>query len=167
MASSSKQTPEASSNEFSKVEEEPLKAKGSYIAQRKRNIEYLDLETEDNVKTKRGQLHNPLTSLTTGELPPSNVPVDPGDLHVEQDDAPPGEEKFENQSFANQFSDMYSDDGNDSSSDLKRTIHEANLNNPENQYQWYLTLDEIEERKKARMEGGSITSKCASTIRYA
>ena len=163
MESSGKENPEASSNESSKVEEDSLKAKGSHIAQRKRNIEYLDLETEENLKTKRVQLHNPLTSLTTGTLPPSNVLVESPDFQVDKEDAPPGEEHLGNQSFANQFSEMYSDDGNASTSDLQRTINEANLNNPENQY---LTLDEIEERKKARIEG-SLNSKCSSTIRYA
>ena len=136
---------------------------GSYIAERKRNIEYLDLQTEKSLKTIREQLSDQTTSSTSNDRSEKDRSVDSSDSGKNKDDdPPPGEENFESHSFNNEFSELYSEDRNDSPSKLKRSIEEANFNNPENQY---LTLDEIEERKKAKM-CGSITPTCKNTIRY-
>ena len=135
----------ASCDKGPKDERVPLAAQGSYIADRKQHLEYLDLETEDTPKANTKP--HCLTSLPTGTLPPSNVPVDPPELRADEDEHPPGEERVGGGSFDNEFSDMYSDA---SVPNLKRTSSEANFNDPENKY---LTLDEIEERKRARMHG--------------
>ena len=146
MSSSKEQKEEiASCDKGPKDEGVPVAAQGSYIADRKQHLEYLDLETEDIPKTNTKP--HCLTSLTTGTLPPSNVPVNSPELKADEDEHPPGEEPVGEGSFDNEFSDMYSDAG---VPNLKRTRSEANFNDPENKY---LTLDEIEERKKARMQG--------------
>ena len=161
MALSGPQNHETSSNEASEVEVQVAKSEGSYIEERKRNVEYLDLETEDGLNVKRKQENQQSTLITTAKLPASNVSADPPPVDVAEDDAPPGEEEFEDQSFSNQYSELYSNDANTSSSHLKRSIDEANLNAPENQY---LTLDEIEERKSARVQR-TLPSKSSNAMR--
>ena len=159
----SKPTIEASASK-SAEEDQSSKVEGSYIEERKRNIEYLDLQTEKTLKNIREQTSKEVTQATSNDSSKKSPSVGSTDnLATNDNDLPPGEEHFENQSFNSEFSEMYSEEGDSSLSKLKRTITQANLNNPENRY---LTLDEIEERKKAKM-GGSTPTKCATTIRYA
>jgi hypothetical protein len=155
---SSKQTIEIPSTKLDE-EDESSKVDGSYIEERKRNVDYLDLETEKALKTIRDQTSKEVTPSTSSDASKPDASVDSADVSSNKNDLPPGEENFQNQSFNNEFSDMYSEEGEDSSSKLKRTITQANFNNPENQF---LTLDEIEERKKAKL-GGSTTTKCSTT----
>ena len=158
---SSAQPIEIPSNK-SDEENDSSKVDGSYIEERKKNIEYLDLQTEKALRTIRDQTSKEVTPSSSNDASKPDVSVDSADFLSNDNDLPPGEEIFQNQSFNNKFSDMYSEDGEDSSSKLKRTITQANFNNPENKY---LTLDEIEERKKAKL-GGSTIPKCSNTFRY-
>ena len=158
---STKQTTEIPSTK-SDEEDEPSKVDGSYIEERKRNVDYLDLQTETLLKTIRDQTSEDVTPSTSNDASKPDASLHSADFSSIDNDLPPGEDNFQNQSFNNEFSDMYSEDGEDSSEKLKRTITQANFNNPENQY---LTLDEIEERKKAKL-GGSTTPKCSNTFRY-
>ena len=154
---------ENSSSECDATEKDAGKAGGSYIEERKRNVEYLDLHTENKGKSKSNDLIeecNPSASQTM-----SKDSITMGPIRSEEE-YPPGENKQEIPSFDDEFSEMYSKDDKGSSSKLKRTIAEANFNNPENQF---LTLDEIEERKQAKIEGTKgdpkDSSKCTSSIR--
>ena len=127
------------------------KTEGTYIEERKRNVEYLDLQTESSVisqsKDPIDEDDNTSTSKTKEEL------------NQNEQDLPPGEDKNDSTSFDNEFSDMYTEKEKGSTSSLKRTIAEANLENPENQY---LTLDELEEIKKAKLEGTKESPKVSS-----
>ena len=143
-------------------EDESSKVDGSYIEERKRNVDYLDLQTEKALRTLRDQTGKDVTPSTSNDASKPDASVDSAEFSSIDNELPPGEDNFQNQSFNNEFSDMYSEEGEDSSIKLKRTITQANFNNPENQY---LTLDEIEERKKAKL-GSSTTPKCSNTFRY-
>ena len=144
------------------TKEDSGKTEGTYIEERKRNVDYLDLNTENTVKSKSNDAFEDNNSSTCESISKDSITR----LQIQNDEHPPGEEKQDLPSFENEFSEMYTKDDKDSSSKLKRTIAEANFNNPENQY---LTLDEIEERKKAKAEGtkggSKESSKSASTIR--
>ena len=94
----------------------------------------------------------------------SNTPISSLTKSDVVDVTPPGTDELKDQSFDNVFSDMYScddDAGDSSSSNLKRTINDANFNDPENKF---LTLDEIEERKKLKLKDSRDTIS-SSTIR--
>ena len=116
-------------------------AGGSYIEERKSNVEYLDLDIKSTITQKQKDFTPDDCVASTSDdktLPVANE----NDIRLEQ--------KSDSPSFDNEHSDMYAKDHKSSSLTLKRTIAEANLDNPENRY---LTLDEIEERKKSRLKG--------------
>ena len=114
------------------------KAGGSYIEERKSNVEYLDLHIKTTITQKQKELTPEDTDASTSDDKTLPVPNENDVLPEQKSDSP---------SFDNEYSDMYAKDDKSSSTTLKRTIAEANLDNPENRY---LTLDEIEERKKSR-----------------
>ena len=154
---------ENSSGECDATEKDAGKAGGSYIEERKRNIEYLDLHTENKVKSKSNDLIEECNASTSQSM--SKDSITKPQIRSEEE-YPPGENKQEIPSFDNEFSEMYTKDDKDYSSKLKRTIAEANFNNPETHF---LTLDEIEERKKAKIVGTKgdpkESSKSTSSIR--
>ena len=113
---------------------------GSYIEERKSNVEYLDLHIKTTISQKQKELTPEDIDASTSDDKTLPVPNE-NDVFLEQ--------KSDSPSFDNEYSDMYTKDGKSSPSTLKRTIAEANLDNPENRY---LTLDEIEERKKSRFK---------------
>ena len=116
------------------------KAGGSYIEERKSNVEYLDLHIKTTITQKQKELTPEDTDASTSDDKTLPVPNENDVLPEQKSDSP---------SFDNEYSDMYAKDDKSSSTTLKRTIAEANLDNPENRY---LTLDEIEERKKSRFK---------------
>ena len=155
-------TPEVGSNECEKKEEEASTAIGSCIKERQSSLEYLDLQVEKPNQKRPDQSDDLLEGSKINKISNSPIPssgkCDVGDI------TPPGTDELKDQSFDNALSDMYScdnDAGDSSSSNLKRTINDANFNDPENKF---LTLDEIEERKKLKLKDSRSTIS-SSTIR--
>ena len=159
---------EDASKDSYELEEKSSNAEGSYIQERKRNIEYLDLQTDKLPKTTKEHPGSSVSAVTSTKPASPNVLLSSTDRCDTKEDSTPIEQPLKDHSFDNEFSELYSDDSSKPSSSLKRTIDEANLKSPENQY---LTLDEIEERKRVKLEGASTskcfnTQKCSKTIRY-
>ena len=155
-------TPEMSSNECEKKEEETSTSEGSYIKERQCSLEYLDLQVKKPNQKSPDQSDDLLEDSKTNKI--SNTPLSSSTKSDAVDVTPPGTDELNDQSFGNAFSDMYSGDddvGDSSSSNLKRTINDANFNDPENKF---LTLDEIEERKKLKLRDSRATISF-STIR--
>ena len=155
-------TPEMSSNECEKKEEETSTSEGSYIKERQCSLEYLDLQVKKPNQKSPDQSDDLLEDSKTNKI--SNTPLSSSTKSDAVDVTPPGTDELNDQSFDNAFSDMYScddDAGDSSSSNLKRTINDANFNDPENKF---LTLDEIEERKKLKLKDSRATIS-SSTIR--
>ena len=101
-------------------EDKSLQEEGSYIEERKRNVEYLDLQTEKALKIIRDQTSKEKTPPTsTSSSMPKKSLDSLKSIVTEDNDLPPGEESFENPSFNNEFSDLYSEEEKDSSSKLK------------------------------------------------
>ena len=155
-------TTEVSSNKCEKKEAETSTTEGSFIKERQCSLEYLDLQVEKPNQKRPDQSDDLLEGSKTNKM--SNSPIPSSTKCDVADVTPPGTDEVKANSFDNAFPDMFScdDDAGDSlSSTLKRTINDTNFNDPENKF---LTLDEIEERKKLKLKDSRATIS-SSTIR--
>ena len=98
-------TPEVSSNECEKKEEETSTSEGSYIKERQCSLEYLDLQVKKPNQKSPDQSDDLLEDSKTNKI--SNTPLSSSTKSDAVDVTPPGTDELNDQSFDNAFSDMY------------------------------------------------------------